>query len=226
MVAWTYLTPDQARLFVPVANAVKLKQVPIGHSSPPIQNIVLQNPSSCTIEYNVNLNALKDIQADNFNFPIFKQFDVESGSDNIVIDEENGNLSLNGFVESGSTAIVPFVFQPLEEEIRIETSITYRGANGEPCAIGVAVGTGVSVPSTSNEAVLDVTIVGRGFHPAPIEEAVNEDEARGLTNVDKEVALDLDSKEHLERIKVAASRAHDREQQAMEASKVAERKTW
>ena len=219
------LPPDQARLFVPVANAVKLNQVPIGHASPPIQNIVIQNPSSCTIEYNVNLNALKDIQADNFNFPIFKQFDVESGSDNIVIDEENGNLSLNGFVESGSTAIVPFVFQPLEEKkYELKVPITYRGANGEPCAIGVAVGTGVSVPSTSNEAVLDVTIVGRGFHPAPIEEAVNEDEARGLTNVDKEVALDLDSKEHLERIKVAASRAHDREQQAMEASKVAEKK--
>ena len=111
-----------------------------------------------------------------------------------------------------------------EKKYELKVPITYRGANVEPCAIGVAVGTGVSVPSTSNEAVLDVTIVGRGFHPAPIEEAVNEDEARGLTNVDKEVALDLDSKEHLERIKVAASRAHDREQQAMEASKVAEKK--
>ena len=141
-----------------------------------------------------------------------------------MIDEVNGNLSL-GFIEAGGKAMVPFIFQPLEEkEYKLSLPITYRGANGEPCAIGVAVGTGVSEPSTSNEAVLDVTIVGRGYHPDPIEKAVNEDEARGLSNVDKDTPLGLESTEHLERIKVAANRAHDREEQALAAGKNADAK--
>ena len=121
--------------------------------------------------------------------------------------------------------MVPFIFQPLEEkEYKLSLPITYRGANGEPCAIGVAVGTGVSEPATSNEAVLDVTLIGRGYHPDPIENVVNEDEARGLRNVDKNTPLGLESSEHLERIKVAASRAHDRLEQALQAGKIADAK--
>ena len=190
-----------------------------------MQNIIIQNPGSCAVEFDVRLNAMKDVQAENFNFPIFRQHDVESGNENVMIDEVNGNLSLRGFIEAGGKAMVPFIFQPLEEkEYKLSLPITYRGANGEPGAIGIAVGTGVSEPATSNEAVLDVTLMGRGYHPDPIENVVNEDEARGLRNVDKNTPLGLESSEHLERIKVAASRAHDRLEQALEAGKIADAK--
>ena len=187
-----------------------------------MQNIIIQNPGSCAVEFDVRLNAMKDVQAENFNFPIFRQHDVESGNENVMIDEVNGNLSLRGFIEAGGKAMVPFIFQPLEEkEYKLSLPITYRGANGEPCAIGVAVGTGVSEPATSNEAVLDVTL-GQRYHPDPIENVVTKMKP-GACNVDKNTPLGLESSEHLERIKVAASRAHDRLEQ-LEAGKIADAK--
>ena len=73
------------------------------------------NPSSCAVEFDVRLNAMKDAQAENFNFPIFKQYDVESGNENVMIDEVNGNLSL-GIYRSRKYSNSPVYISTSEEK--------------------------------------------------------------------------------------------------------------
>ena len=204
------LPPSQARLYAPVAEKVQLRPVAIGHASPPVQTVTVRNPSDCDVEYTLSLDALTALQAANYDFPVFR----------CPLADAEGTV--HGFIDRGSVANIPFVFQPLEaREYTVRLPITYQGAHGEPCATGVAFGAGCREPSTSEEAVLSLTLAARGYHPTP-RAAVGADEARGLEPVSSEHALALDSEEHLARVRAAAVRAHDREKAAMSAGARAE----
>jgi hypothetical protein len=205
------LPPAQARLYAPCADAVRLAPVPIGHAAPPTQTLALRNPSDCDVEYQIDMAAFAALREENYGFPVFACPDLEEGE-----------TAVRGYIERGATASVPLVFQPLEAKAyAVDLPVTYRGAHGEPCATGEALGAGVREPVTSEEAQLALRVLAHGFHPAPAA-AVDKDAERGLPSLPKDTPLGLDSEAHLERVRAAATRAHDRDGAAMVAGERAE----
>ena len=120
-----------------------LRPVVIGDLEPPAQTVELRNPSAAEVRYAIDLTKVEDLNADAWDFPV------------LTCVERAGTIPAFG------TALVNFVFQPVEEK-------TYE------CEIGVSLEGG----ETSSLTIRGAGVLPEEFGGRPVEPDLLGDVAR------------------------------------------------
>ena len=82
----------------PAASVHTLAPVPLGEAAPPAQTVELRNPTDFDVRYDLDLSAVEDLNADAWDFPVFTC------------------VERTGVVPARGSALVNWVFQPVEEK--------------------------------------------------------------------------------------------------------------
>jgi hypothetical protein len=187
-----------ARIFTPSITH-SLAPTRIGHQAPPVQSLTLRNPSDVDVEYRIDTTPLQDLRAQNYDFPILSvapQLDGEMEGEGGENKNEEDNLVLptflEGFIAAGSWISLPFLFNPLEvKQYDVCLDVQYRGANGEPCAVSTANGGGKGGEGevSSEVAVTQLLIEGRGYDPTVVEEEEEEEDQHKDLSAEERLAI-------------------------------------
>ena len=191
------LPPAQARLFTPSSSQIILQPTPIGHTAPPLQSVLIVNPSNIDVQYRIDLAPLAKLRAENYDFPIIS-----------CPDAADGVQVVQGFLPAGASTSLPLVFKPLEAKAyELDLDVHYRGADGELCATGSADGLLNDQPAAAEMAIMRLELYARGYLPDERGEDVERSSGKDNDDVIDEEFEGLSAEERLE---LAARRAHER----------------